>query len=256
MHDRRLRRWGRIRQVLRQPRTDALDGGDLARLVDLPQPAEAAQLALEVAGRLAEALQSGRLPIDARGSPRARRSAARRSACAAPASPAWRARSRRSPRPGSAPSRRRGSRSPPRRRRPQAPPARARGWGRAPAAGAPRAGRRARSGAAARGEGGAGQPRRRRARSGRSRSSGPRRSGSPAISPPVADAVGVEEPPERLQHEQRWAGVALRLGEGLDDVVWRDRAGHDRATLSNAWDGRLGSRLHACARCGGAVCLR
>ena len=42
----------------------------------------------------------------------------------------------------------------------------------------------------------------------------------------LADGVRVEEPPERLQHEQRRAVVSLRLGEGLDDVVWRDRAGH------------------------------
>ena len=41
-----------------------LDGGDLARAVVLPQADEAAQLALEVAGRLAEALQAGVAPVD------------------------------------------------------------------------------------------------------------------------------------------------------------------------------------------------
>ncbi len=50
--------------MLGQPRADALDGRDLARLVELPQPGEPAQLALEVAGRLAEALEARRAPVD------------------------------------------------------------------------------------------------------------------------------------------------------------------------------------------------
>ena len=44
-------------------RADLLDLGDLARAVVLPQPAEAPQLALEVAGRLAEPLEPDRRPI-------------------------------------------------------------------------------------------------------------------------------------------------------------------------------------------------
>ncbi len=50
--------------MLGEPRADALDGGDLTRLVELPQTAEAAQLALEVAAGLAEALEARRLPVD------------------------------------------------------------------------------------------------------------------------------------------------------------------------------------------------
>src|SRR5436190_1883754 len=61
VHDRRRARLG---QVLAQPRADGLDGGDLARLVVLPQAGEAPQLALEVARWLAEALQPARLPVD------------------------------------------------------------------------------------------------------------------------------------------------------------------------------------------------
>ena len=45
-------------------RADALDGRDLARLVELPQAEEAAQLALEVAGRLAEVLEARGAPVD------------------------------------------------------------------------------------------------------------------------------------------------------------------------------------------------
>src|ERR1019366_3425095 len=52
------------RQVLAEPAPHALHSGDLAGLVELPQPAEAAQLALEVAGGLAEPLQAGRPPVD------------------------------------------------------------------------------------------------------------------------------------------------------------------------------------------------
>ena len=50
--------------MLGEPRPDALHRGDLARLVELPQPAEAAHLALQIAGRLAEALQPRRPPVD------------------------------------------------------------------------------------------------------------------------------------------------------------------------------------------------
>ena len=61
MHDR-----GRtgLRQVLAQPGADVLDRLDLARLVEVPEPFEAAQLAFQVAGRLAEALQAHGLPVD------------------------------------------------------------------------------------------------------------------------------------------------------------------------------------------------
>ena len=51
-------------QVRLQPFADRLDGRDVARAVVLPQAEEAAQLALEVAGRLAEALQAGVAPVD------------------------------------------------------------------------------------------------------------------------------------------------------------------------------------------------
>ena len=51
-------------QVLAEPAPHVLHGGDLARLVELPQAAEAAQLALEIAGRLAEALEARRAPVD------------------------------------------------------------------------------------------------------------------------------------------------------------------------------------------------
>ena len=60
MHDRRL---GRVGQVARQPLADLLHHRQLARLVVLPQAAEAAQLALEVAGRLAVALETAGAPI-------------------------------------------------------------------------------------------------------------------------------------------------------------------------------------------------
>ena len=48
----------------REPAADRLDRRDVARAVDLPEAEEAAQLALEVAGRLAEALEAGGLPVD------------------------------------------------------------------------------------------------------------------------------------------------------------------------------------------------
>ena len=50
--------------LLAEPARDATRRRDLARLVDLPEAEEAPQLALEVAGRLAEALEPGRLPVD------------------------------------------------------------------------------------------------------------------------------------------------------------------------------------------------
>ena len=53
-----------LRQVRLQPLADRLDRRDLARAVVLPQAEEAAQLALEVARRLAEALQAGVAPVD------------------------------------------------------------------------------------------------------------------------------------------------------------------------------------------------
>src|ERR1019366_17771 len=46
------------------PAPHAPDSGDLAGFVEPPQPAEAAQLALEVAGGLADPLQAGRPPVD------------------------------------------------------------------------------------------------------------------------------------------------------------------------------------------------
>ena len=60
MHDRRRARVG---QIVRQPSAHSLHGRDLARLVHLPQPREASQLPLEIAGRLAKALQSNRPPV-------------------------------------------------------------------------------------------------------------------------------------------------------------------------------------------------
>ncbi len=45
-------------------RADRFDGRDLARPVELPQAAEAPQLALEVAGGLAEVLEPGGPPVD------------------------------------------------------------------------------------------------------------------------------------------------------------------------------------------------
>ena len=51
--------------MLGEPLADPLDRGDLARLVELPQAAEAPQLAFQVAGRLAEALEAHRPPIHA-----------------------------------------------------------------------------------------------------------------------------------------------------------------------------------------------
>ena len=50
-------------QVIGQPAPDALYRWQLARAVVLPQAPEAAQLALEVARGLAEALQAGRAPV-------------------------------------------------------------------------------------------------------------------------------------------------------------------------------------------------
>ena len=45
-------------------RVDLVERRQLARLVVLPEAAEAAQLALEVAGRLAVALEPARPPVD------------------------------------------------------------------------------------------------------------------------------------------------------------------------------------------------
>src|SRR3954452_23139875 len=53
-----------LREVRPQPVGDRLDRRDLARLVVLPQPEEALELALEVAGGLAEPLQARGLPVD------------------------------------------------------------------------------------------------------------------------------------------------------------------------------------------------
>ena len=60
MHDRRR---PRARQVLRQPGADALHGGYLAGLVQLPQAEEPPHLAFEIAGRLAEVLEARRPPV-------------------------------------------------------------------------------------------------------------------------------------------------------------------------------------------------
>ena len=60
MHDRRR---ARARQVLRKPAAHALDGRDLARLVHLPQAREPAQLAFQVARRLAKPLQASSPPV-------------------------------------------------------------------------------------------------------------------------------------------------------------------------------------------------
>ena len=73
------RRRRRTRACARPATADALDRGDLARLVELPQAREAPQLALQVA---ASACRTPRGPPPAsppRGSPRARRSARSRS---------------------------------------------------------------------------------------------------------------------------------------------------------------------------------
>ena len=53
-----------VRHVRLEPFAHRLDGGDVARAVVLPQAEEAPQLALEVAGRLAEALEAGVAPVD------------------------------------------------------------------------------------------------------------------------------------------------------------------------------------------------
>ncbi len=47
-----------------EPCVDALDLGQVARAVVLPQPAEATQLALQIPGWLAEALEPDRAPVD------------------------------------------------------------------------------------------------------------------------------------------------------------------------------------------------
>ena len=212
--------------MLGEPGADGLDGGDLTRLVELPQPAEAPQLAFQVAGRLAEVLEPGRAPVDgvdlhervdqlladaATFVGRVQRRAAR---------------SRQSPRPRSAPSRRTAHRSwrGPRTRR--ARRAHVPACSAALAADAPRAARRARSAAAVGAAGGAARPRRRRARSGRSRSNGPRRSGSRA--PPPRPGRGRRGRRAAARGQQRRATVTLRLRRGLDDVVRCDRRAHRR----------------------------
>ena len=62
MDDRRRARLGHVRG---QPLADSVNVFKLARAVVFPESTEAAQLALEVAGRLTEALQPGGLPVDA-----------------------------------------------------------------------------------------------------------------------------------------------------------------------------------------------
>ena len=61
MDDRRLRRLGQVRL---QPLADLLHHRQLARLAVFPEAEEAADLPLEVAGVLAEAVQPARLPVD------------------------------------------------------------------------------------------------------------------------------------------------------------------------------------------------
>ncbi len=61
MHDRRLAGLG---LVLGQPRGEPVEHRQLARAVVLPQAAEAAELAVEVTGRLAVALEAAGAPVD------------------------------------------------------------------------------------------------------------------------------------------------------------------------------------------------
>jgi hypothetical protein len=42
----------------------------------------------------------------------------------------------------------------------------------------------------------------------------------------LAETVGVQEGAQRLKDEQGWAAVTLRLGVGVDDVVWCRRGAH------------------------------
>ena len=184
VHDRRRRRVG---QVLAQPAADALDGRQLARAVALPEPAEALELALEVAVGPAEALQPGGAPVD--GVQRHERVDQLLAHAPAPGLVVERrAGPRRSrPRPRAAPSRRTARRSPRRRRRRRARAGPARGP-RARAARAPRAARRGRSAAAGRAAGGGRRARRRRGAARRSRWSGRRRSARSRARPPPGRA--------------------------------------------------------------------
>ena len=203
-----------------------LDGRDLARLVQLPQAREAPQLALQVAGRLAEALQPGRAPVDRvdldeRVDQLLGRSAARSAGVSSAVGDAR----RRSPRPRPAPSRRTGA------------PITLSSSHTASTAGT-RAGVRcsAASRRASRstswalgGSGGRGGRRsttsRRRARSGRSRWSDPRRSARPRSRPRRARAR--RGTPRSGSSTSRGArSLALPPPLGLDDVVGCDRRAH------------------------------
>ena len=50
----------------------------------------------------------------------------------------------------------------------------------------------------------------------------------------LAEAVGVEERLERVEHEQGRAAVSLPLRRRADDVVWRDRCAHGREPIATA----------------------
>ena len=172
------------------------------------RPAEAPQLALQVAGRLAEALEARRAPVDRVDLNERVDQLLARSAGARRGVERVRHARRRSPRPRSSPSRRTGSRSSLVLADREHVAARAPACHPAHAAGAPRAARRARSAAAAGAVGGAAPARcRPRARSGRSRWSGPRRSGS-ASSSPLPSPCASRNVAQRLQHEQRRAALA------------------------------------------------
>ena len=195
---------------------------DLARAVVVPQAEEPAELALEVAGRLAEALEPGGLPVDRveldeRVDELLADPPALGRACRAAAGTSVgddvalrRAPSRRTGAPMTASSSQTASTSG------------TRAWSRpARAARAPRAARRGRWAAAAGAAGGAARPPVAAAHDGRSRSSAPRRPARPRAAP-APSAVGVEEGHERLEHEQRHALVGGALLVGADDVVGRE----------------------------------
>ena len=192
-----------------EPLADLLHHRQLARLVVLPQPAEAAQLALQVAGRLAVALEAARAPVhvvdlDQRVHQLLGGAAALVGCVERGRDLRWRARSRASP-----PSRRRARPGSPRRRPPPAPVGTRTG---VPSSALSRRASRSTSWA----EGGSGG---RGGRRSTTRAS-PRRTRkvmfewpSPIRSAsrrPCADAVRVEELLERLAHERAAAAPARR----------------------------------------------
>ena len=210
-----------------------LDRRDLARLVQLPQPAEAPQLALQIAGRLAEALQPRRAPVDRvdldeRVDQLARRSGGVRSGVSSGVGDARddhlaldplhhverRSRSRLGPRTRRAPSGTRAGVSLQRAQQPRL------------AQHVVRARRQRRARRAAQHDLGAvaldqvGHVR--VALADRARA---------AISPSPRPCAS-RNAAQRIEDEQRRAAVALGLRRGLDDVVWCDRRAHRRRTLS------------------------